>query len=160
MKERGGKKIAYIGDFCNGFFTGRELDEETGLYYYRARMYDAKIGRFLQIDPIGYFDSMNLYQYCNNNPVNWVDPMGLISWKSYVGTVAVGLGLGFQVYPVAVIGGGLILWDVADQAGLIDNVKSWWQENIIDPREQQTENINDWLDAHENDTGEGNGKCP
>ena len=58
-------------------FTGREYDEESGLYYYRARMYSSELGRFLQPDPISYYDSMNLYQYVKNNPVNWIDPMGL-----------------------------------------------------------------------------------
>ena len=57
-------------------YTGRRYDPETGLYYYRARIYSPAIGRFLQPDPIGYADGMNIYAYCGNNPVNWIDPTG------------------------------------------------------------------------------------
>jgi len=62
-------------------FTARRYDAETGLYYYRTRMYSPAIGRFLQTDPLEYWDSMNLYQYCANNPVNWIDPWGLSTVK-------------------------------------------------------------------------------
>ena len=50
-------------------WTGRELDRRDGLQYNRARYYDAKIGRWLSQDPLG-FDAgdSNLYRYVNNRP--------------------------------------------------------------------------------------------
>ncbi len=58
-------------------YTGRRWDAESGLWYYRNRMYSAELGRFLQRDPAGYVDGLDLYVYVLNNPVMYVDPMGL-----------------------------------------------------------------------------------
>jgi RHS repeat-associated protein len=69
-------------------FTGRNYDSETGLYYYRARYYKPSIGRFLQSDPIGYFDGTNLYTYVHNNPINSVDPLGMREPISSIACIA------------------------------------------------------------------------
>jgi len=61
-------------------YGGKELDDETNLYYFNARYYDATIGRFINVDPIQ--DGLNWYVYCNNNPMNRADPTGLQDWKS------------------------------------------------------------------------------
>ncbi len=60
-------------------FTGREIDGETGLMYFRARHYDPMIGQFIQRDPIGFSGGdLNVYAYVGNNPQNFIDPTGLL----------------------------------------------------------------------------------
>jgi len=57
--------------------TGRELDSETGLYYYRARYYDPQVGRFLSEDPIRFRGGVDFYTYVGNKPVVFADPFGV-----------------------------------------------------------------------------------
>ncbi len=58
-------------------YTGREWDKEVDLYYYRARYYGPRLGRFLTEDPIGFFGGLNFYRYVLNNPLALIDPLGL-----------------------------------------------------------------------------------
>jgi RHS repeat-associated protein len=61
-------------------FTGREWDAELQLYYYRARFYDPRLGRFTSQDPLGFAaGDVNLYRYVGNNPLGATDPSGSLA---------------------------------------------------------------------------------
>ncbi len=81
-------------------FTGREYRQEIGLYDYRNRVYSSSLGRFLQVDPIG-FDAgdNNLYRYALNNSVNITDPFGLEDNEPSLGNFADQLKLDLPPYP-------------------------------------------------------------
>ncbi|HET7107291.1 MAG TPA: RHS repeat-associated core domain-containing protein [Candidatus Acidoferrum sp.] len=73
-----GNIIATTGSLVNSFrYTGREWDTETSLYYYRARYYDATLGRFSSEDMERFNAGTNFYIYAFGSPTNWVDPLGL-----------------------------------------------------------------------------------
>src|SRR5690554_5719692 len=65
------------GTFNNPYkFNGKELDEETGLYYYGARYYNPRTSVFISVDPLTE-QTMTPYQYTYQNPVRYIDPTGM-----------------------------------------------------------------------------------
>jgi RHS repeat-associated protein len=91
-------------------FTGREYDPSTGLYYYRARYYDPRLGRFVSDDPLGFMGgTFNLARYVGNNPVNFTDPTG-------------------ELEPVmttlVIVGGGMAIWL---GESVVTQTWRWWK---------------------------------
>jgi RHS repeat-associated protein len=60
-------------------FTGKERDEESGLYYFGARYYAPWLARWVSCDPLGMVEQANLYAYAGNRPIRFIDKIGLNS---------------------------------------------------------------------------------
>ncbi len=88
-------------------FTGRILDSESELMYYRARYYDSGIGQFISADPIGFSGGVNFYSYVMNNPVNIFDPSGKSFFCEFVCNV-VNNGLCFRLPGLRKVACGLL----------------------------------------------------
>jgi RHS repeat-associated protein len=72
-------------------YTSREVDIETGLYYYRARYYEPNVGRFISQDPKRFGGGINFYSYVDGSPVGRIDPFGL-DWSTNLSNYVAGMG--------------------------------------------------------------------
>ena len=91
-------------------FSTKERDFSTGLDYFGFRYYDAVLGKFTTRDPSGYPDGSNNQIYCNNNPINCIDPMGLKKGDPWHHGIP-------SEY-----------WDEADNAGINVDDKKWGRD--------------------------------
>jgi RHS repeat-associated protein len=88
-------------------------DFETGYYYLNTRYYNPEVGRFIEMDSAKFLDTdslsgLNLFIYCNNNPVMGYDPNGEFALTTLIIILCVVIGA---------IVGGLIAYDAATQSG-------------------------------------------
>jgi RHS repeat-associated protein len=112
-----------IGGATSGYaFTGREWNADTGLYDYRARQYDASLGRFLTDDPLPATAreprELNSYAYVTNNPTRFTDPLGFRAtetWPQIVIKVCIKIGTAAEALLGAAI--GVALMQCGDGAG-------------------------------------------
>ena len=94
-------------------YRGYYYDTETGLYYLNSRYYDPSIGRFINADDISYIqptdiNGLNLFAYCGNNPVMYVNPDGTWGWSEFWrGVINVLTGVGAIVAGALVIASGV-----------------------------------------------------
>ena len=96
------KKILDINPFR---YRGYYYDNETGLYYLNARYYDPSIGRFISPDVLtildetkGQINGLNLYMYCNDNPIMYVDPSGCLAFFIITAIIGALIGFGTALY--------------------------------------------------------------
>ena len=120
-------RVKQVYDWSGAWLYRNELTESGGLVKVGVRWYDPAIGRFLQQDPwLGSLYApltLNAYGYCVNDPINAVDPSGMIVWV-YITILGVGLVIGAigalyydesleegtPPYVGGALAGGVLLW--------------------------------------------------
>ena len=118
----------HLGNLNPFRYRGYYYDVETGLYFLQTRYYDPEVGRFLNRDSVSYADpqtinGLNLYAYCLNNPVEYVDPDGH-SVLVFLAAAIVGFTVSFASSAVtqAIFNGGQVNWGIAAIDGLFGAV--------------------------------------
>ena len=106
----------FIGNINPFRYRGYYWDKELGLYYLHSRYYDPAICRFISLDDVDYLTpdtlgGLNLYSYCNNNPIMYADPSGCLAISTLILLLCVGAGA---------IAGGTYAGSVAYNSGMRD----------------------------------------
>lgn len=148
-------------------FKSYYYDNETGFYYLNSRFYDPIVGRFINADDASVALSvgdLNLYSYCNNNPVMGYDPMGTWNLGVFrkIGAAVLGAAIGATVgFLVGGPAGAIVGVVVGANAGieLIKEHYSRNQYNIDLPQTVKNAKENDWeneaANYHQNNTING-----
>jgi len=114
-------------------FNAKELDDETGLYYYGARYFDPTGAMWLSVDPLfEKYAGMSPYNYCSGNPVKFIDPDGMDYYSSTDEN-----------------GNEVIQWQDSEKAFYIDEDGNSWEyysagqkeEVVITPTQEQKQDI-------------------
>ncbi|MBN2022232.1 MAG: RHS repeat-associated core domain-containing protein [Pirellulales bacterium] len=118
-------------------YTGRSLDGESGLMYYRNRYYHTGLGGFVTRDPISYRGGFNLYEYVANSPVDYIDPLGLtpIAWTKVGGPYRTHTILATEMRWVPISVGYSLAWPckcIETTVSVLEqrrNIQTdWWQK--------------------------------
>ena len=125
----GNSTLASINPFR---YRSYYFDTETGLYYLQTRYYDPETGRFLNLGSLDYADpetinGLNLYAYCNNNPILYVDPTGHAWWHWLVAAAVV-----VAAVVISVATAGVAATVIAGTAGAAIGVGTELTADLID----------------------------
>ncbi|OCG47550.1 hypothetical protein A9G35_03515 [Gilliamella sp. Choc5-1] len=115
-------------------FQGQYFDEETGLHYNINRYYDPFTGRYITQDPLGILGGLNSYQYAGSDPINWVDPLGLLKIEDS----------GFE----GIAGKGTNGAPQADSAKYFGQERQYWTKDPIEFNGNKVYQRNDLFDPN------------
>ena len=105
------------------------MNEENGLNFMRARYYSPSTGSFNESDPIGLNGGINHYSYCDQSPIQFIDPTGLITWNTDASIAALNILTGV----LGVIGGiglGTVTVGVGSVLAGVVVIKSVWTVGV------------------------------